>query len=81
MPLNKKTHTKNALELYYTHSLSENYFLSLSLSLSLSTHTHTHTHTYIYIQISLNIVDIFCLHISFWIRLYSRITFIVFGGN
>ena len=32
-------------------------------------------------QISLNIIDILCLHIFFWIRSYSRITFIVFGGN
>ena len=28
------------------------------------------------IQISLNIIDIFCLHIFFWIRSYSRIAFI-----
>ena len=32
-------------------------------------------------QISLNIIDILCLHIFFWIHLNSRITFIVFGGN
>ena len=32
-------------------------------------------------QISLNIIDILCLHILFWIRSNSRITFIVFGGN
>ena len=32
-------------------------------------------------QISLNIIDILCLHIFFWIRSNSRITFIVFGGN
>ena len=38
-------------------------------------------YTYIYIQISLNIIDIFCLHIFFWICSYSRIAFIVFGGN
>ena len=31
------------------------------------------------IQISLNIIDILCLHIFFWIRSNSRITFIVFG--
>ena len=33
-------------------------------------------------QISLNIIDILCLHIFFWIRLNSRITFIIFrvGG-
>ena len=40
---------------------------------------------YIYIyrdmQISLNIIDILCLHIFFWIRSNSRITFIVFWGN
>ena len=30
-------------------------------------------------QISLNIIDILCLHIFFWIRSNSRITFIVFG--
>ena len=35
---------------------------------------------YIYMQISLNIIDISCLHILFWIRSNSRITFIVFGG-
>ena len=29
-------------------------------------------------QISLNIIDILCLHIFFWIRSNSRITFIVF---
>ena len=33
------------------------------------------------LQISLNIIDIFCLHIFFWIRSYCRIAFIVFGGN
>ena len=33
------------------------------------------------IQISLNIIDILCLHIFFWVRSNSRITFIVFGGN
>ena len=32
-------------------------------------------------QISLNIIDILCLHIFFWIRSNSRITFIVFGGG
>ena len=32
-------------------------------------------------QISLNILDILCLHIFFWIRSNSRITFIVFGGG
>ena len=32
-------------------------------------------------QILLNIIDILCLHIFFWIRSNSRITFIVFGGN
>ena len=31
-------------------------------------------------QISLNIIDILCLHIFFWIRSNSCITFIVFGG-
>ena len=31
-------------------------------------------------QISLNITEILCLHIFFWIRSNSRITFIVFGG-
>ena len=36
---------------------------------------------YIYIYISLNIIDILCLHIFFWIRSNSRITFIVFGGG
>ena len=33
------------------------------------------------IQISLNIIDILCLHIFFWIRSYCRIAFIVFSGN
>ena len=32
-------------------------------------------------QISLNIIDILCLHILFWFRSNSRITFIVFGGE
>ena len=32
-------------------------------------------------QISLNIIDILCLHIFFWIRSNSRVTFIVFGGE
>ena len=32
-------------------------------------------------QISLNIIDILCLYIFFWIRLNSHITFIVFGGG
>ena len=31
------------------------------------------TYIYIYILISLNIIDIFCLHIFFWIRSYCRI--------
>ena len=30
-------------------------------------------------QISLNIIDILCLHIFFWIRSNSRIIFIVSG--
>ena len=34
-----------------------------------------------FMQISLNIIDILCLYIFFWIRSNSRITFIVFGGN
>ena len=33
------------------------------------------------IQISLNITYILCLHIFFWIRSNSRITFILFGRN
>ena len=32
-------------------------------------------------QISLNIIDILCLHIFFWIRSNSRITFIVFSKH
>ena len=51
-------------------------------------HIYIYIYIYIYIgsissliQISLNIKDILCLHISFWIRSNSRITFIVFGGN
>ena len=32
-------------------------------------------------QISLNIIDILCLHIFFWIRSNSRITFIVLRGG
>ena len=32
-------------------------------------------------KLSLNIKDILCLHIFFWIRSNSRITFIVFGGG
>ena len=32
-------------------------------------------------HISLNIIDILCLYIFFWIHSNSRITFIVFGGN
>ena len=30
-------------------------------------------------QISLNVIDVLCLHIFFWIHSNSRITFIVFG--
>ena len=33
------------------------------------------------IQISLNIIDIFCLHIFLLIHSYCRIAFIVFGRN
>ena len=51
------------------------------------THTHLYKYIYIYIyayfdsissliEISLNIIDIFCLHIFFWIRSYCRIAFI-----
>ena len=32
-------------------------------------------------QISLNIIDILCLHIFFWILSNSCITFIVLGGG
>ena len=32
-------------------------------------------------QISLNIIDILCVHIFFWISSNSRSTLIVFGGN
>ena len=35
----------------------------------------------ILIQISLNIIDIFCLHIFLLIRSYCHIAFIIFGGN
>ena len=33
------------------------------------------------IQISLNIINVFCLHIFFWVRSHCRIAFIVFGGK
>ena len=75
-------------------TLSLSLFMHTYIYIHTCTHTHTHTHTYIYIyiyinigsisslmQISLNIIDILCLHIFFWIRSNSRITFIVFGGN
>ena len=39
-------------------------------------YAHMNIHTHIYIQISMNIIDIFCLHIFFWIRSYCRIAFI-----
>ena len=39
------------------------------------------SYIYIYIQISLDIVDIFCLHIFLLILSYCRINFIIFGGN
>ena len=42
---------------------------------------YIYIYTYIYMQILLNIIDILCLHIFFWIRSNSRITFIVFWGN
>ena len=53
-------------------------------------HCQIYIYIYIYVylgsisslmKISLNIIDILCLHILFWIRSNSRITFIVFGGN
>ena len=51
-------------------------------------HTSYISNIYVYLgsisslmQISLNMIDIFCLHIFFWIRSNSRITFIVFGGK
>ena len=50
-------------------------------------YTHAHNllvyiiHIHMHIYIDLNIIDILCLHIFFWIRSNSRITFIVFGGN
>ena len=53
-------------------------------------HIYIYIYIYVYvyfvsisslIQISLNIIDILCLHIFFWIRSNSRITFIVFGGG
>ena len=42
---------------------------------------YIYIYIYIYMRISLNVIDILCLHIFFWIRSNSRITFIVFGGN
>ena len=42
---------------------------------------YIYIYIYIYICISLNIIDILCLHIFFWIRSNSRITFIVFWAN
>ena len=42
---------------------------------------YIYIYIYIYMQTSLNIIDILCQHIFFWIRSTSRITFIVFGGN
>ena len=70
-------------------------YICTNINTYMYTRTHIHTHTYIYIysyvyihtythiymQISLNIVDILCLHIFFWIGSNSRITFIVFWGN
>ena len=44
-------------------------------------HIYIHTYIYIYIQISLNILDMFCLHIFLLILSYSRIDFKVFDGN
>ena len=47
---------------------------------------YIYIYIYIYLisslmQISLNIIDILCLHIFFWIRSNSRITFIILGGG
>ena len=39
---------------------------------------YTYRYKYLY---TLNIIDILCLHIFFWIRSNSRITFIVFPPN
>ena len=43
--------------------------------------TTWYIYIYIYTQISLNIIDIFCLHIFLLILSYCHIDFIVFGGN
>ena len=51
------------------------------ISVLAARHDDIYIYIYIYMQISLNIIDILCLHIFFWIRSNSRITFIVFGGN
>ena len=62
-------------ELIYSTNIS-NYFSILLFSNYLYNSPPSLSHIYIlyiYIQISLNIIDIFCLHIFFWIRSYCRI--------
>ena len=62
--------------------------LSMLLFFDLFLSSYIYIYIYVYLgsisslmQISLNIIDILCLHIFFWIRSNSRITFIVFRGN
>ena len=78
---------------YQGHSLTRVFYASVEIQSVYYTAPAAWTkiiyiYIYIYIgsisslmQISLNIIDILCLHIFFWIRSNSRITFIVFGGN
>ena len=53
----------------------------LYLYIYICIYMYMYIYVYVYMQISLNIIDILCLPILFWIRSNSRITFIVFGGN
>ena len=64
----------NLFKIACSHAISKTLWLFLS-------NTNNCIQLYIYMQISLNIIDILCLHIFFWIRSNSRIIFIVFGGE
>ena len=74
----------------YVHLYIYIYNIYIYILIYIYLHAYICIYIYIYIylgsisslmQISLNIIDILCQHIFFWIRSNSRITFIVFGGN
>ena len=76
-------HTYIRINMYiHTHMYTHIYAcLYIHIYTLIYMHIYIYIYIYIHMQISLNIIDILCLHIFFWIRSNSRITYIVFGGG